>query len=60
MFGDTSGRKQIAVNTDDGTVDRLETLKNMTGYSKGAIVSQALCLLEEAIALKNGESSSRK
>ena len=59
-FGDTSGRKQIGIDTDDGTVDRLEELKNMTGYTKGAIVSQALCLLEEMIALKNGESSSRK
>ena len=59
-FGDTSGRKQIGIDTDDGTVERLEELKNMTGHTKGAIVSQALCLLEEMIALKNGKSSSRK
>lgn len=51
-FGHTSGRKQIAVDTDDASVERLENLKSMTGYTKMAIVSQALYLLEELLLIK--------
>lgn len=59
-FGDTSGRKQIAINTDNDSVERLEKLRSMTGHTKGEIVSQALCLLEEMMTLKNREISSQK
>ena len=59
-FGETKGRPQVSVSTDNASVKRLTKLIDATGYTKRAIVSQALCLLEEMIALKNGESSSPK
>lgn len=59
-FGETKGRPQVSVSTDNASVKRLAKLMDATGYTKRAIVSQALCLLEEAIALNSAETDSRK
>jgi len=59
-FGETTGRPQVSVSTDNASVKRLAKLIDATGYTKRAIVSQALCLLEEAIALNSAETDSRK